>query len=132
MRQDAHAGPLAVDFRGSIPDKVKRYATEKLSKLERYAPRPILHAKLEIHEASNPAIATPYAAKASMDVNGHILHASVEGKTFEEAVDLVADRLKRQIEKIHAAHDSKPSHRGDAKRPEKGAAAGADVAQLPE
>ena len=95
MRQDAHAGPLAVDFRGTIPEKVKQYATEKLSKLERYAPRPILHAKLEIQEAANPAIATPYAAKASMDVNGQVLHASVEGTTFEEAIDLVAGAMSR-------------------------------------
>ena len=129
MRQDAHAGPLAVDFRGSIPEKVKQYATEKLSKLERYAPRPILHAKLEIQEAANPAIATPYAAKASMDVNGQVLHASVEGTTFEEAIDLVAERLKRQIEKVHAAYDAKPSHRGE--KVEKGAALPADVPPLP-
>lgn len=113
MRQDAHAEPLVVDFRGAIPDKVKRYATEKLAKLERYAPRPILHAKLEIQEAANPAIATPIQAKASIDVNGHVLHASVQGKTAEEAIDLVADRLRRQIERVHDAHDSKPSHRGD-------------------
>ncbi len=113
MRQDAHAEPLAVEFRGAIPDKVKQYATEKLSRLERYAPRPILHAKLEIQEAGNPAIPTPITAKASIDVNGNVLHASVEGKTPEEAIDLVADRLRRQIERVHDAHDSKPSHRGD-------------------
>lgn len=113
MRHDAHAEPLAVDFRGAIPDKVKVYATEKLAKLERYAPRPILHAKLEIQEAANPAIATPVLAKASMDVNGHVLHASVEGKTPEEAIDLLYDRLRRQLERVHDAHDSKPSHRGD-------------------
>jgi ribosomal subunit interface protein len=112
MRQDANAEPLAVDFRGAIPEKVKEYATEKLSKLERYAPRPILHTKFEIHEEGNPAIATPWAAKASMDVNGDVLHASVSGKTPEEAIDLLADRLRRQIERVHDAHDSKPSHRG--------------------
>ena len=115
MRPDAQSQPLAVDFRGSIPEKVKQYATEKLSKLERYTPRPILHAKVEIHEEGNPAIATPIAAKASIDVNGTVLHASVSGKTHEEAIDLLTDRLRRQIERVHDAHDSKPSHRGHEK-----------------
>lgn len=127
MRQDAHAEPLAVDFRGSIPEKVKQYATEKLSKLERYAPKPILHAKLEIQKAGNPAIATPYEANASVDVNGKVLHAKVQGSTFEEAIDLVADRLHRQIDRLHDANDSKPSHRGDGKKLEKGAVAAAEA-----
>ena len=112
MRPDAQSQPLAVDFRGSISEKVKQYATEKLSRLERYTPRPILHTKVEIHEEGNPAIATPITAKASMDVNGTVLHASVAGKTHEEAIDLLADRLRRQIERVHDAYDSKPSHRG--------------------
>ena len=112
MRPDAQSQPLAVDFRGSIPEKVKQYATEKLSRLERYTPRPILHAKVEIHEEGNPAIATPITAKASRDVNGTVLHASVAAKTHEEAIDLLADRLRRQIERVHDAYDSKPSHRG--------------------
>ena len=112
MRPDAQSQPLAVDFRGSMSEKVKQYATEKLTRLERYTPRPILHAKVEIHEEGNPAIATPITAKASMDVNGTVLHASVAAKTHEEAIDLLADRLRRQIERVHDAYDSKPSHRG--------------------
>ena len=48
-----------------------------------------------------------------MDVNGNVLHASVSGTTFEEAIDLLADRLRRQIERIHDSYDSNPSHRGD-------------------
>ena len=115
MRPDAQSQPLAVDFRGSISEKVKQYATEKLSRLERYTPRPILHAKVEIHEEANPAIAMPISAKASIDVNGTVLHASVAGKTHEEAIDLLTDRLRRQIERVHDAHDSKPSHRGHEK-----------------
>ncbi len=112
MRPDAQSQPLAVDFRGSMSEKVKQYATEKLTRLERYTPRPILHAKVEIHEEGNPAIVTPITAKASMDVNGTVLHASVAAKTHEEAIDLLADRLRRQIEWVHDAYDSKPSHRG--------------------
>ena len=115
MRPDAQSQPLAVDFRGPIPEKVKEYATEKLSKLERYTPRPILHAKVEIHVEANPAIATPITAKASIDVNGTVLHASVVGKTHEEAIDLLTDRLRRQIERVHDSYDSKPSHRGHEK-----------------
>ena len=104
MRQDAHSEPLAVDFRGAIPEKVKQYATEKLSRLERYAPRPILHTKVEIHEEGNPAIAERFAAKASLDVNGNVLHASVSGTTFEEVIDLLTDRLRRQMERLFATH----------------------------
>lgn len=130
MRQDAHSEPLAVDFRGAIPEKVKQYATEKLSRLERYAPRPILHTKVEIHEEGNPAIAERFAAKASLDVNGNVLHASVSGTTFEEVIDLLTDRLRRQMERLHDAHDSNPSHRGDG-RAEKGAIVGGEVVDLP-
>lgn len=126
MRQDAQAEPLAVEFRGAIPEKVKQYATEKLSKLERYAPRPILHAKVEIHEEGNPAIPARIAAKASIDVNGNVLHASVSGTTFEEAIDLLADRLRRQIERIHDSYDSNPSHRGN-ERADKAAGAAAET-----
>ena len=130
MRQDAHSEPLAVDFRGAIPEKVKQYATEKLSRLERYAPRPILHTKVEIHEEGNPAIAERFAAKASLDVNGNVLHASVSGTTFEEVIDLLTDRLRRQMERLHDAHDSNPSHRSDG-RAEKGAIVGGEVVDLP-
>lgn len=126
MRPEARPEPLAVDFRGAASEKVKEYATEKLSRLERYAPRPILHAKVEFHEEGNKAIPTPFSVKASVDVNGHVLHASDAGITYEAAIDLAADRLRRQMERVHDSHDSRPSHRGD-----KPAAAPGMAAALP-
>lgn len=117
MRVDPTSTPLSIEFRGHIPDRVKDYAVEKLSKLERYAPRPILYTKLEILHEGNPAIGTPFSAKASMDVNGGVLHATVSAKTPEAAIDILHDRLRRQIERVHDAKDSKPSHRGHEKPP---------------
>lgn len=92
---------LQVTTRGEVGEADKDYALEKI---ERILPRKtarVLHARLKLQQEANPALERPSIAEISVDVNGRIVRAHVAARQMAEAIDLLEDRLKRQLTNLN-------------------------------
>lgn len=96
---DVREVEVSVTTRGEVPEAAKEYATDKISQLARLTDKPILFAQVKLTLEPNPARERPALAEATLDVNGHQVRAHVAAGRFEEAVDLLEGRLRRNITK---------------------------------
>jgi len=88
----AHPRELATSAAG--------YARKKIAHLARYAPRPVLFARVKLERMADPAVERPAVAEATLEVSGHPLRAHAAAGQLEEAVDLLEDRLRQQLEHL--------------------------------
>ena len=75
------------------------YARTKIGELGRYTRRPVLHARVKLIRHRDPAVQRPVVAQANLDVDGRLIRAQVQAETAREAVDLLAARLRRRLER---------------------------------
>ncbi|MDV6014636.1 HPF/RaiA family ribosome-associated protein [Haloechinothrix sp. LS1_15] len=118
---------VQVDGRAQLPG-ADRYARDKVTRLLRLAPEPVLFARVRLSEHRNPAVSRPVTAQANLDVNGRLVRAQVAGATAWEAIDRLDDRLRQRLKRIAQhwqsrrgqrpstaphewRHGSEPSHR---------------------
>jgi len=104
------------------------YARSTIGELGRYTRRPVLHARVKLSRHRDPAVQRPVVAQANLDVDGRPVRAQVEAETAREAIDLLAARVRRRLERAaeHGEarrgeppaggshewrHDSEPTHR---------------------
>jgi len=104
------------------------YARSKIGELGRYTSRPVLQAHVKLTRHRDPAVQRPVVAQANLDVDGRLVRAQVQAETAREAVDLLATRLRRRLERAAEnwearrgelpsasshewRHDSEPTHR---------------------
>jgi len=95
--------PIEVQVTGETSPGISEYLEERVRSVLRYAPRPVLHARARLTRLGNPALAQPVIAQANLDVNGQLVRAQVSGSTAHETVDLLRDRLQRQLEDLDRA-----------------------------
>lgn len=86
--------------RGPVTRGAMDYATEKISRLGHLADRDILSAHVTLEEEANPSLERQAVAKASLDVNGRVVRAHVAAESMDEAVDILEDRLRRNLERV--------------------------------
>jgi len=123
--------PQAIDVDVTTHDELRGAADcarSKIGELGRYTIRPVLHARVKLSMHRDPAVQRPMVAQANLDVDGRPVRAQVQAETAREAVDLLAARLRRGLERaaehrqarrgeLPAArshewrHDSEPTHR---------------------
>ncbi len=97
-----HLPEVTVEVRGQIPPRAVEYARAKvLAVIGRNAPEPVLFAKVKLAVAADPAVARPALARASLDVNGRAVRAHVAAQTLRAATDLLHDRLRAQLTRLH-------------------------------
>jgi ribosome-associated translation inhibitor RaiA len=96
--------------RGHAGPRMRRYAAAKLGRALRYAPRPVLSARVRLELVANPAIAEPAAATALVHVGGRVLRVHATGRTLRAAVDLLTRRLAGQLSDLG---DRLAAHRRD-------------------
>ena len=101
-KEQTVTGPdVIVTARGEISNRAIGYArTKVLAVIRRYAPEPVLFAKVRLAVAADPAVARPALAQASLDVNGRIVRAQVAAETLRAATDRLHDRLREQLSRI--------------------------------
>ncbi len=102
-RQDdplALAFPLSVVADEQLPDEVRERAREVVLRVAGLAPRPVLHARVVLRLHSDPALERPAVAKASLDVSGRPVRAHVAARHMLEAIDLLDERLRRNLEHL--------------------------------
>lgn len=89
---------VQVTTRDELPAAAE-YARSKIGELTRYASRPVLHARVRLTRHRDPAVQRPVVAQANLDVDGRPVRAQVQADTAREAVDLLAARLRRRLER---------------------------------
>lgn len=79
---------------GPFGEDAADYARERVAALARYTRRPILFAKVRLIRHNEPNVVV---AKGTIDVGGRISVASSHGQAVREAIDLLVDKLRRDI-----------------------------------
>jgi ribosomal subunit interface protein len=105
---------VEVTIRGNVGGADRRYAEDKVTRLARFAPRPILYARATLSEASNPAVERRAVAEATLDVSGRVVRAHVAARQMREAVDLLEERLRRRLQELAENYASRRREDGIA------------------
>ena len=94
-----------------VSDSIRRYAEEKLGKLERQLADPT-QVELELAVEHNPSIAANHIAEATIWTKGPTLRARESSTAFEASIDQLVDKLERQVKRYR----EKRSRRGTGRR----------------
>ena len=96
--QDASGFDLDVVCSGTgIDDALVDLAKRKIRAAARGAPGPVLFGRIKIKHERHRSIERPFVAAVSLDVDGHVVRAQAAGFDARESVDLVEERLRRQL-----------------------------------
>jgi hypothetical protein len=89
--------PPVVELRGQIGADLAPYAQGLVRHVLAALGRPVLGARIRVVRHADPARERPVSASVLVDLgHGHV-HAHVTAQHPREAVDLLADRLRRQV-----------------------------------
>ncbi|HSK59121.1 MAG TPA: sigma 54 modulation/S30EA ribosomal C-terminal domain-containing protein [Actinomycetospora sp.] len=94
--------PPVIELRGTIAHDLAEYAREKVLLALDHGVDPIGPARVRVVRHDDPAREHPVVASAHVDLAGRRLHAQVVADAPREAVDLLVDRLRRQVGDVHA------------------------------
>jgi len=98
-----------------VTDALQKYAEEKLSRLHRYLQEhntdEVTRVELELMVEKNPSIATPQVAEATVFTRGPVLRAKESSTDMYAAIDLVTDKLQRQVKKYREKLQRKVARR---------------------
>lgn len=82
-----------------VSKRIKETATEKLQRVERYLDR-IQRLEIEFSEEQNPRIADKHIIEVTLTAPAHTLRAHAAGPDQVSAIDLVSDKLERQVKRL--------------------------------
>ncbi|MBU1119136.1 ribosome-associated translation inhibitor RaiA [Patescibacteria group bacterium] len=83
----------------TLSDEIKDYASNKIHHLEKYLHHAMMGARIELEEKTAEHSGEKYRAEATIDLAKGLLRAEANGRTFQEAIDLIIPKLKSQIER---------------------------------
>ena len=101
--------PVRTGTHGTVPEEAKALAVAKVRSVLRHVTRPVLSARVTLTMSADPAVARPAVAQATIDVNGRIVRAEAAGRTMRDAIELMADRLRRIVRRRFALWRRRPS-----------------------
>ena len=81
-----------------VNDSIRRYAEEKLERLERQLPEPT-QIEVELTLETNPSIAEDHIAEATIWAKGSTLRARESSSAFETSIDQLSEKLERQVKR---------------------------------
>jgi putative sigma-54 modulation protein len=81
-----------------VSDSIRRYAEEKLGRLERQLADPT-QVELELALENNPSIADDHVAEATIWTKGPTLRARESSTAFEASIDQLVAKLERQVKR---------------------------------
>jgi hypothetical protein len=95
------ASDIAVTvIRGELDTATRRRARARVVRAMRVAPSPALHGRVTLAVDPDPAVARKALAAAAVDVGGRLILCRAEGATTDEAIDLLAARLRGRLRKL--------------------------------
>jgi len=89
-----------------VSDSIRRYAEDKLGRLERQLADPT-QVELELALEQNPSIADDHIAEATIWTKGPTLRASERSTAFEASIDQLVDKLERQVKRYREKRSRK-------------------------
>ncbi len=97
---------MKIQIRGRnviVTDALHEYAEEKLSRLQRYLQEhhtdEVSRVELELMVEKNKSIANPQVAEATVFTRGPVIRAKESSTDMYASIDLVADKLQRQVKR---------------------------------
>ena len=81
-----------------INDSIRRYAEEKLDRIEKQLPE-TTQIEVELTLETNPSIADDHIAEATVWTKGSTLRVRESSSAFETSIDLLSDKLERQVKR---------------------------------
>ncbi len=110
---------LVVKGRGiRVTDHMRRSAEHKLAKLGRFEPR-VARLEVEIIGEHNPRIDGSHRVEIACDTPGRTFRAEAAADDVDTALDIVLERLERQISSYRGKLRRHPEKRGQSSRIEK-------------
>ena len=94
-----------------VNDSIRRYAEEKLDRIERQLPDET-QIEVELKLETNPSISADDIAEATVWTKGSTLRAREASNAFETSIDQLSDKLERQVKRYR----DKRSRRGTSRR----------------
>lgn len=102
---------------GHVKDDVRSYVQSKFSKLGRRLHDDTL-VEVVLDREHNPKIADDHLVEAELHVKGPNLHGREAAATYEAAVDVLVDKLERQVERRRDKVVHEPRRRAQPTPPE--------------
>ncbi|QQQ74204.1 HPF/RaiA family ribosome-associated protein [Saccharothrix sp. 6-C] len=87
---------IRVDLAPGLPGEAGEYARAKIATIAKYAPADIAYARVRLSPDGQRLL----VAHASLDVNGTPVNAEASAQTYQEAVDLLRDKLQHQLANV--------------------------------
>ncbi|WP_053722183.1 HPF/RaiA family ribosome-associated protein [Saccharothrix sp. NRRL B-16348] len=84
---------IRIDLATGVPGDATEYARTKVAAIAKYAPADISYARVRL-STDGPRLVV---AHASLDVNGTPVNAEASAQTYQEAVDLLHDKLQHRL-----------------------------------
>jgi ribosome hibernation promoting factor len=81
-----------------VTDSLRRYAEEKLDRLERQLPA-TTQVELELALETNPSISDDHVAEGTVWTKGSTLRVRETSTAFESSIDQLSDKLERQVKR---------------------------------
>lgn len=97
MAQDI-SPPVELVKRGDVDDDAVEYAMKRIGAVIEHVGGPILFVRVRLSRDGDPQRMRPSLAQSTLDVNGELIRAQVAADTMTEAIDLLAARLRDQIQ----------------------------------
>jgi putative sigma-54 modulation protein len=94
---------------------IRTYAEEKLSRLDRQLADPT-RVELELAVEKNPSIAANHVAEATVWTKGPVLRAREASSDMRASIDLLVDKLERQVARYREKRQRRGQRHGDAHR----------------
>ena len=101
---------LILSGRGvELDDSLRSYATEKLSRVERFFDR-IIKMEVELRHERNPRVKDPDRVEITVKTPMQTLRVHGEGLDHRAAIDMASDRLEAQMRKHKDKHVAHHNH----------------------
>jgi putative sigma-54 modulation protein len=81
-----------------VSESIRSYATDKLDRLERQLPD-ATQIEVELALETNPSIADDHVVEATVWTKGSTLRVRESSPAFETSIDLLSDKLERQVKR---------------------------------
>jgi putative sigma-54 modulation protein len=90
-----------------VNDSIRRYAEEKLDRVERQLPEET-QIEVELTLETNPSISEDHIAEATVWTKGSTLRARERSNAFETSIDQLSDKLERQVKRYREKRREAP------------------------
>lgn len=105
---------LILSGRGvKLDDRLRGYATEKLSKVERFFDH-IIKMEIELKRERNPRVKGSHSVEVTVKTPRETIRAHGEGADHFSAIDVAADRLEIQVKRFKARLRGHPHRNGNS------------------